>query len=160
MPGLSNQTAIVHPIGRLFGRASRPPWSRLVWFFKSTSGTTTPTEKIEKFEATLHGGYSAQHEFEADHESLRVLVAAGYAAQEAPEAFLRFLETLDETGVDEQSAFGNPSRLQQRIDHYRMLLDSEFAEARERGGRTSREAFLHAIEGLLPRRNKEMTLER
>ena len=73
----------------------------------------------------------------------------GYDAGQAPLTFLRFLEAVEETGVDELSAFGDPGRLEMRIDHYQSLLNSEeFASARTVGERTNQSEFQEAIAGL------------
>ena len=95
-------------------------------------------------------GYSRDLETEADEEGLRAMVEAGYDPKEAPKVIEHFQRELDERRIKEPFFFGTHPRLQERIDNYRRLLDTQYAAQAKEGGRLrNSEEFQDSILPLL-----------
>lgn len=91
-------------------------------------------------------GYSRELEAEADSAGLELMVNAGYDPLEA----LTLFQYLQKEATDEKQAepffFGTHPRLQERIDHYRHLIDARYAGRR---GDKGEEQFRQRIFPLL-----------
>lgn len=61
-------------------------------------------------------GFSREHEGEADHIGYQRLVAAGYAAQEAPKTFAHLIAEIKALEIDEPFFFASHPKLQDRVD--------------------------------------------
>lgn len=95
-------------------------------------------------------GYSRELETEADEEGLDAMVQAGYELKEAVKVFEHLQQELDERKIQEPFFFGTHPRLQERIDNYRGLLDTQYtAQAKAAGRLVNSEEFLSRIEELL-----------
>lgn len=95
-------------------------------------------------------GYSRELETEADAEGLRILVQAGYDPREAPGVFQHLQQDMDERKIIEPFFFGTHPRLQERIDNYHGLLETQYAPQAKAGKRlTNAEEFLNATLQLL-----------
>ncbi len=95
-------------------------------------------------------GYSRELETEADEEGLKAMIRAGYDPNEAPKVFQHLQQELDENKVKEPFFLGTHPMLQDRIDNYRRLISTEYAEqAKETGRLINSEEFLRRTEPLL-----------
>ena len=104
-------------------------------------------------------GYSRDLETEADVQGLRLLVDTGYDPNQAPAVFHHLQEDLGAEQGTEPFFFGTHPRLQERIDNYRRLLDTQYsAQAAEPGRRKNADEFLTAI-GELPLDNAALDME-
>ncbi|HEU4684990.1 MAG TPA: M48 family metalloprotease [Nitrospira sp.] len=72
-------------------------------------------------------GYSRAKEAEADQEGFVLMVKAGYSPQEAPKLFEHLKVELAFRKVDEPFFFGSHPHVQERIESYRSLLESQYA---------------------------------
>ncbi|MGB4068998.1 MAG: M48 family metalloprotease [Nitrospira sp.] len=75
-------------------------------------------------------GYSRGKEQEADEEGIRLMVKAGYSPQEAPKLFEHLKEEIGFRKVKEPYFFGSHPKIQDRIDSFRDLLKSKYADQR------------------------------
>lgn len=73
-------------------------------------------------------GYSRGKEQEADEEGLRLMVKAGYSPQEAPKLFEHLKEEITFRKAKEPYFFGSHPKVQDRIDSFRDLLKSKYAD--------------------------------
>lgn len=73
-------------------------------------------------------GYSRGKEQEADEEGFGRMVQAGYSPQEAPRFFEHLKEEITYRKVQEPYFFGSHPKVQDRIDSFRDLLTSKYAD--------------------------------
>lgn len=92
-------------------------------------------------------GYSRELESEADTVGLRLIVHAGYDPREAPKLFMHLKEELKEEKISESFFFGSHPRLQERIQNYEHLIDTEYSS--NTGGIKNSEIFLENIQDLI-----------
>jgi predicted Zn-dependent protease len=90
-------------------------------------------------------GYSRELEAEADEEGLKVMIQAGYDPNEAPKVFEQLQQELDARKIEAPFFFGTHPRLQERVGHYRQLLNAQYIQQAQEAGRfKNAEAFLNA----------------
>jgi len=95
-------------------------------------------------------GYSRELETEADIEGLKLLIQAGYDRTGTVRVFELLQQDLDERKVKEPFFFGTHPLLQERIDNYRRLISTEYANRRIESNReVNSEEFLNRINPLL-----------
>jgi predicted Zn-dependent protease len=95
-------------------------------------------------------GYSRELETEADENGLRMMIQAGYDPKESPKVFELLQQDLDERKVKEPFFFGTHPLLQMRIDNYKRLISTEYAEqAKEAGRIINADEFQRKILGVL-----------
>jgi predicted Zn-dependent protease len=93
-------------------------------------------------------GYARDLEREADRESLRALIGAGYEPREATRVFDILRTDLAEAGVEEPYMFGSHPRLEGRAESYEDLVAGWSAPPGS-DARLGRDEFSAAVSGLL-----------
>lgn len=91
-------------------------------------------------------GYSRELETEADTEGLRLIVNAGYDPHEAPKLFMHLEEEIKEEKISESFFFGSHPRLQERVQNYERIIDTEFSN---KSGIKNPETFLENIRDVI-----------
>lgn len=94
-------------------------------------------------------GYSQEQEAEADRVGLGLVVAAGYDPREAPKVFEHLKRWVEDEKKPEPFVFGTHPKLEERLESYATLLDTEFREIAARGGERGETAFLERTRALL-----------
>jgi beta-barrel assembly-enhancing protease len=92
-------------------------------------------------------GYSRELETEADDQGLKLVVAAGYDAREAPKLFAHLQEQLREEKQSEPFFFGTHPALEARIENYRTRIESQGLA--RKAGTTNAESFLRQTRALV-----------
>ena len=136
-----------HATGRHVVRELRNTKSKTAFFATLSSLTGNVLLPIGQLAAlSAIQGYSRDMETEADTEGLRRLVAAGYDPAEAPKIFtIMQKEALDEK-IPEPFFFGSHPRLQERLDNYVTLLQTDYYG--KAGGTTNTAVYLRMISPL------------
>ncbi|MGQ0577666.1 MAG: M48 family metalloprotease [Betaproteobacteria bacterium] len=111
-------------------------------------GVTGPLGSLWTLTST--SGYSRELETEADEQGLRAMVAAGYDPKHAPVLIEHLRQDLGEKKVEERFFFGTHPRLDERMNNFRRLLDTQYAaQARDVARITNAENFLGRTDQLL-----------
>ena len=92
-------------------------------------------------------GYSRELESEADTIGFRLVVNAGYDPREASKLFMHLKEELKEEKISESFFFGSHPRLQERIQNYEHIIDTEYSS--NKGGIKNSEIFLENIQDVI-----------
>lgn len=92
-------------------------------------------------------GYSRELETEADMEGFKLMVKAGYDPYEAPKLFVHIKKELEEEKIKEPFFFGTHPRLQERIENYEAILNTQYRG--NRVGIKNSEIFLEKIHRLI-----------
>lgn len=92
-------------------------------------------------------GYSRELESEADTVGLRLIVNAGYDPREAPKLFMHLKEEIKEEKISESFFFGSHPRLQERVQNYERIIDTEYPS--NKGGIKNSEIFLENIQDVI-----------
>ncbi len=88
-------------------------------------------------------GYSRELEAEADTEGLKLVCAAGYDPKEASKLFMHLKREVEEEQIKEPFFFGSHPRLQERIENYERLLETQYRDCKN--GVQNQEVFLKKI---------------
>jgi len=127
-----NKANVVGVFNAIFPGLAGPGTLGALWTLASTSG------------------YSQELETEADGEGLSVMATAGYDPTQAPAVIELLQRDLDEQKVKEPYFFGSHPKLQERIDNYRRLLDTQYpVEAKRPGRKPDKEDFLSHTDQLV-----------
>ncbi len=92
-------------------------------------------------------GYSRELESKADTVGFRLIVNAGYDPHEAPKLFIHLKEEIKEEKKSESFFFGSHPRLQERIQNYQRIIDTEHLS--NKGGIKNSDIFLENIQDVI-----------